>query len=99
MVENETLDLVQEYLALDPSGTYFNTNNVTWSDEFEEPVSIVNICNIEFEKLLGKRPSVPQIDEGFFPLGDMVEPFKAAIVCGLNFAITGHAGTGSTYAA
>jgi MoxR-like ATPase len=96
MPENEALDLVSEYLALDPAGDYFNENSVSWSTEFKEAVSTVKICGIEFERLLGTRESVPSLDEGFFPLGDMVEPFKAALECGLNFAITGHAGTGKS---
>jgi MoxR-like ATPase len=89
-------DAVTEYLKLDPQGSYFTDHNITWSTKFEQPVARVDICKLPFERLLGERHSVPKVDEGFFPLGNMVELFHSAESCDLNFAITGHAGTGKS---
>lgn len=92
----EDIDLVAEYLKLDPTGEFFTSNGIYWDSTLQEAAAQEVICGLSFARLLGKRNNVPQVDKYYVFLPQYVEAIRAAMHTGQNIMMTGPAGSGKS---
>lgn len=99
--------LTDAYKILDPDGKHFLGQStkgiksieepISWSDEFNQPVRTIKICNCSLPKLIGVRDNVPHEDPNYCPLALEVDPFRAALFTKQNLCLSGPAGSGKQY--
>ena len=89
-------NLIDEYVKLDPTFDYFKSLNVGFSTSMQEPVSLIKLEGIIFERLLGRRADVPKLDSSFKPLKQYLTHFNTAVELQKPMLLDGPSGCGKT---
>jgi ABC-type multidrug transport system fused ATPase/permease subunit len=87
---------VSKYISLDPEGTFFQDEGITWDENLQEPVAIEFICKMPFPRLLGQRQDVPELDPTYVPIPGHIEDIRAGMYANQNIALSGPPGSGKS---